>query len=174
RAGADYLLGGLMAIGALVAWTWYPVRNARWLRRRPQLASSTWATAQGMATLPLAALGMAGMMVWNAAAGAAAPLLGPRPVVFVAWMLMIGLTASWLGTLLWNRASQLLPTALAGQLIVFETLAALAYAFIWQGAWPAATVAAGIALLVAGVVLGVRAFARPPTCEQVIEPSSGD
>ena len=36
-------------------------------------------------------------------------------------MLAIGLLASWLGTLMWNRASQLLPAALTGQLIVFET-----------------------------------------------------
>lgn len=162
RAGGDYLLGGLMAVGALIAWTWYPMRNARWLKRRPHLASSTWATAQGVATLPLAALGMIGTLAWTANAESEAPLFGPRPVVYVGWMLMIGLIASWLGTLLWNRASQLLPTALAGQLIVFETLAALAYAFIWQGTWPAISVAAGIALLVAGVVLGVRAFAQAP------------
>jgi hypothetical protein len=48
-------------------------------------------------------------------------------------MLTLGLCASWLGTLLWNRASSLLPTPLVGQLIVFETLAAFAYAFIWRG-----------------------------------------
>jgi drug/metabolite transporter (DMT)-like permease len=44
-------------------------------------------------------------------------------------MFAIGLFAVWLGTLCWNEASQRLPTALAGQLIVFETLSALAYAF---------------------------------------------
>ncbi len=156
----DYILGGLLALGALIAWTWYAVRNARWLKRRPRLASSTWATAQGLATLPLAALGMMLTLAWSAHAAPGAALLGPRPLIYVTWMLLIGLTASWLGTLLWNRASQRLPTALAGQLIVFETLAALAYAFLWQGSWPTVGVAAGIALLVGGVVLGVRVFAR--------------
>ena len=53
---------------------------------------------------------------------------------------------------------QLLPTALAGQLIVFETLSALAMGFAWRGEWPPAGSWLGIALLVAGVVLGVRAF----------------
>jgi drug/metabolite transporter (DMT)-like permease len=66
--------------------------------------------------------------------------------------------ASWLGTVLWNRASQRLPTALAGQLIVFETLAALAYAFLLREEAPDATTLAGIALLVTGVGLGARAF----------------
>jgi len=45
-------------------------------------------------------------------------------------------------------------------LIVFETLAAFAYAFIWRGALPGGTALVGIALLITGVVLGVRAF-RP-------------
>jgi drug/metabolite transporter (DMT)-like permease len=65
---------------------------------------------------------------------------------------------------LWNRASHLLPAALAGQFIVFETLAALLYAYLWYRRWPSAVEAAGIVLLVLGVALGVRAFAgvRPP------------
>jgi drug/metabolite transporter (DMT)-like permease len=158
---SDYLLGALAALGALLAWTWYPVRNSRWLRLHPELNSATWATAQGVATLPLAAVGMAGCLAWYSLKGGLAMPLGPRPWAFTGWMLAIGLSASWLGTLLWNRASQLLPTALVGQLIVFETLAALAYAFVWRGVFPGAEVLGGVALLVAGVVLGVRAFGRP-------------
>ena len=72
----------------------------------------------------------------------------------------IGLFASWLGTLCWNAASQRLPTALAGQLIVFETLAALSYAFWLRGQWPEPLTLAGIALLVAGVIGGVRVKAE--------------
>jgi drug/metabolite transporter (DMT)-like permease len=39
---------------------------------------------------------------------------------------------------------------------VFETLAALAYAFALRGHWPEPLTLAGIALLVAGVIGGVR------------------
>ena len=74
--------------------------------------------------------------------------------------LLLGLAASWLGTLLWNKASHLLPAALVGQLIVFETLSALLYAFLWYGRWPTAGEAAGIGLLVVGVLGGVRVFRR--------------
>jgi drug/metabolite transporter (DMT)-like permease len=77
-------------------------------------------------------------------------------------MLAIGLLASWLGTLCWNQASRLLPTSLAGQLIVFETLAALAYGFMHRGAAPDGLTWAGMALLVAGVVAGTRAFKTNP------------
>jgi drug/metabolite transporter (DMT)-like permease len=77
-------------------------------------------------------------------------------------MMAIGLFASWLGTLCWNAASQRLPTALAGQLIVFETLAALAYAFLLRGQWPEPLTIMGMGLLVVGVVAGVRVKAVKP------------
>ncbi|MCC3261843.1 EamA/RhaT family transporter, partial [Paenibacillus polymyxa] len=73
----------------------------------------------------------------------------------------IGLFASWLGTLCWNEASQRLPTALAGQLIVFETLAALAYAFILRGAMPAPLTLVGIGCLMVGVLRAVRVKPEP-------------
>jgi drug/metabolite transporter (DMT)-like permease len=128
------------------------------LRQRPALASGTWAIAQGLATLPLAAVGMALPVFSFDSRGSFDYPLGPYPLRYVGLMLTLGLCASWLGTLLWNRASKLLPTALVGQLIVFETLAAFAYAFIWRGALPGSTALLGIALLVGGVILGVRAF----------------
>jgi hypothetical protein len=59
-------------------------------------------------------------------------------------MSAIGLAASWLGTLLWNQASRLLPTSLVGQLIVFETLSALAYGFAWRGEPPSGGAALNI------------------------------
>lgn len=159
----DLLGGTLLALIALACWTWYPLRNARWLKRHPRLASSTWATAQGLATLPLALAGLLGAGLLAESRPDFDFPLGPRPALYLGMMLAIGLLASWLGTLLWNRASRLLPTALSGQLIVFETLAALLYAFLWQAQWPSGTVALGILLLVCGVMLGVRAFSRPGT-----------
>jgi drug/metabolite transporter (DMT)-like permease len=158
RGARDHYLGVLLALVAVAAWTWYPVRNSRWLRQRPELASGTWAVAQGLATLPLAALGMAGAALYFRGDDGFAYPWGPRPLHYVGLMLLLGFCASWLGTLLWNRASKRLPTALTGQLIVFETLAALGYAFIWRGALPDGYVLLGIALLVVGVLLGVRAF----------------
>lgn len=160
RSLDDYLLGSLLAIGAVACWAWYPIRNAAWLQARPGLASGTWATAQGLATLPLALLVFAGISVLSPAPAGFDWPLGPRPSLFIGLMLTLGLLASWLGTLLWNRASQLLPTALSGQLIVFETLSALAYAYAWRGELPGLASAFGIALLVLGVVLGVRAFRK--------------
>jgi drug/metabolite transporter (DMT)-like permease len=163
---ARYALGALLAVGAVVCWTWYPIRNADWLRAHPDRSPRTWATAQGVATLPLALLGYAGTWAWSAASGDGFPMpLGPRPGVFLTLMFAIGLFASWLGTLCWNEASQRLPTTLTGQLIVFETLAALAYAFMLRGRAPEALTLAGIVLLVAGVLWALRVKPEPLAAE---------
>jgi len=152
-----YALGALLAVGAVVCWTWYPIRNAEWLRAHPDRSPRGWATAQGLATLPLALLGYALTWAWFAATDAPFDMpFGPRPLYFIGLMLAIGLLASWLGTLCWNEASQRLPPALAGQLIVFETLSALAYAFVLRGQRPEVLTVAGIVLLVAGVLWALR------------------
>jgi len=156
---ASYATGALLAIGAVACWTWYPVRNADWLRAHPDRNPRTWATAQGIATLPLALVGYA--VVWALLPASYALPLGPRPLHFVGLMAAVGLFASWLGTLCWNEASQRLPTTLAGQLIVFETLSALAYAFLLRHAWPAPLTGLGIALLIAGVAWALRSTPEP-------------
>ena len=165
RADTDlvrYASGGLLAIGAVACWTWYPIRNADWLRAHAERSPRAWATAQGLATLPLAAVGFALFWAWSAVGGNEFAMpLGPTPALFVGLMFAIGLLASWLGTLCWNEASQRLPTSLVGQLIVFETLAALAYAFVLRGAMPGMVTLAGVALLVAGVLWALRMRPEP-------------
>jgi len=155
---ARYAVGALLAVGAVACWTWYPIRNADWLRAHSDRNPRSWATAQGVATLPLALIGYALWWAFIAWRGDAFAMpLGPRPWFFVGLMLAIGLFASWLGTMCWNEASQRLPTTLAGQLIVFETLSALAYAFALRGHMPEVLTLIGIALLIAGVAWALRA-----------------
>jgi len=157
-----YAGGAALALVAVACWTWYPLRNADWLRDHPGRSPRTWATAQGLATLPLALAGYA--LLWGgmglAGSGFAMPF-GPRPLFFIGLMLTIGLCASWIGTLCWNEASQRLPAATAGQLIVFETLAALSYAFILRGSMPGAPTLAGIVLLVVGVLWATQVKPAP-------------
>lgn len=80
----------------------------------------------------------------------------PRPLVFISLMVAIAVLCSWVGALCWNVASQRLPTVILGPLIVFETLAGLLYLLLRQQMPPLMTLS-GIALLVIGVVIAVRA-----------------
>ena len=161
-AGVDadyrrYAGGAVLAVGALVCWTWYPLRNADWLRGHAGRNPRVWATAQGLATLPLAVAAYLLFWAWTAATNDPFAMpLGPRPQAFVGLMAAIGLLASWLGTICWNEASQRLPTAMVGQLIVFETIAALVYAYLLRGQWPQALTVLGIVLLLVGVLWAVR------------------
>ena len=158
-----YLVGVLLAVIAVACWTWYPLRNADWLRHHPDRPARAWATAQGLTTLPLALLGYGALWIASLAGWLdfAMPL-GPRPLHFVLQMLAIGLLASWVGTLCWNEASQRLPTNIAGQLIVFETLSALAYAWLLRGRWPDPLTLTGAALLIVGVWWAVRPTESQP------------
>src|SRR4051812_13545306 len=76
---ARYALGAALALGAVVCWTWYPLRNADWLRAHPDRSPRSWATAQGLATLPLAVIGYAMTWTWMALRGDAFAMpFGPR------------------------------------------------------------------------------------------------
>lgn len=161
-----YAEGALWALGAVACWTWYPLRNADWLRQHPDRDPRVWATAQGLSTLPLALASF--VVVWlsmDATGSGFAMPLGPRPALFAALMLGLGLFASWLGTLCWNAASKRLPTALGGQLLVFETLAALAYGAAQRGHVPSTLTLLGVGLLIAGVAWGLRIEPEPAAAQ---------
>lgn len=154
-----YGSGLVLAVIAVACWTWFPLRNARWLRKNPGTRPATWATAQGVVTFPLALLGYVVVCGQLSVTDTAFPLpLGPRPEVFIPLMFAIGVLCSWIGALCWNEASQRLPTVLVGPLIVFEILAGLAYTFLLRQAWPPLLTLAGITCLVAGVIgaLGIK------------------
>jgi drug/metabolite transporter (DMT)-like permease len=57
--------------------------------------------------------------------------------------------------------SRLLPLTLAGQMILFETLFALIYGFIWEKRWPSLLETAAFACVVLGVTLCIRAHRKP-------------
>jgi drug/metabolite transporter (DMT)-like permease len=157
---ADYALGAALSFAAVVCWTWYPLRNARWLRANAHLSARAWASAQGIAILPVALAGCAAFVATAPAGDPAFPLpLGPQPALFVALSVGTGVLSSWVATLCWNAAGRRLSTAFAGQLIVFETLAALLYAYLWRGEWPEPWTLAGVVLLVAGIAWATRAEA---------------
>lgn len=153
-----YGSGIALALVSVVCWAWYALRNARWLREHPDKPPMMWATAQGLVTLPMSLIGYVATCLWLSQQSSSFALpFGPRPAVFITLMIAIAVLCSWVGALCWNEASQRLPTVILGPLIVFETLAGLLYTFVLRQSLPPFITALGILLLVAGVVLAVRA-----------------
>ena len=149
------LAGLACAVGALACWTWFAVENARYLQRQTHFSGNEWSVLWGVVT------GALGAVLWLLIAllpsgSLQTTLVSERWHSF--WLLNLGLAigASWLGNGLWNAASKRLPLTLSGQMIVFETLFALLYAFIYDHRLPRPLEIAAIALLAAGVSWSVR------------------
>jgi drug/metabolite transporter (DMT)-like permease len=146
-AGGTDWPGLACAFAALALWTVYGVINADWLRAHPQTGGLEWSSLQGVGALPFALALFA---------------FAPQPAQQQSWALFLGVSlvlgvlTSWAANAAWNLASQRMPAGLLGQLIVFETIAGIAYGAVWSATLPAFTVLAGAALLIAGVVIAIR------------------
>lgn len=154
-SAATQMTGLLCAIGALVSWTAFAVGNSRCLARLDHVSAHDWNLLIGLVT------------------GAQAVLLIPVTVLTEpirhsaeAWLLFaevsigVAVIASILGNALWNRMSRLLPLTMVGQMILFETLFALIYGFLWEGRWPSPLEIAAFALVVASVLSCIAAHRR--------------
>lgn len=147
--------GLLCAAGALLSWTIYAVGNSRWLARLDHVSAHDWSLLTGVVTGAEALLLAVPAFYGDSGLHSAADW---RTFALVA--AAIALFCSVLGNALWNMASRALPLALTGQMIVFETIFAALYGFLWERRWPTALEAAALALLVAGVVACARAHRR--------------
>lgn len=144
------ILGVLGAVLALACWTLYAVWNARRLAATPKFNSHEWSLLTGVVT---GALSLALIVPAFALAGAAHG--SGAWTLFWSVSLAVALGASVIGNGLWNAASKRLPLSLSGQLIVFETLFALIYGFLYEGRWPRPLESLAIALMLAGVLWSV-------------------
>ncbi|MGM3162659.1 DMT family transporter [Dickeya undicola] len=148
-------IGLLCALGALISWSAFAVGNSRWLARTSSVTAHDWNLLTGIVT------------------GAQSLVLIPLAIVLnthshsgVAWMQLVSVSmgvavlASIVGNLCWNRMSRLLPLTLVGQMILFETLFALIYGFLWEQRLPTWLEAAAFTLVVAGVVCCIAAHQK--------------
>lgn len=157
RPGAwgTQLTGLLCAIGALVSWTSYAVGNSRCLARLRHVSAHDWNLLTGLVT------------------GAQALLLIPLALfagipdhVASDWLrfgfvsIGVALLASIAGNALWNRMSRLLPLTLVGQMILFETLFALIYGFLWEQRFPKGLELTAFALVVLSVTTCLAAHRK--------------
>lgn len=153
-SGLSVAIGLVAALIALVLWTSYAVGNSRWMTRMTHVSSHDWSLLIGVVTgaLSLCLVPIAVMTI------------GDLPANFWSRFLLVSfgvaILASVVGNAFWNRASRLLPLTMLGQMIVFETLFAFLYGFIWEQRGPSIIEIVAMALMVVSVVWCVRAH-RP-------------
>ncbi len=150
------LVGLLCAIGALISWTIFAIGNRAALGRLDNVSAHDWNLLTGVVT------------------GVQSLVLIPAAVFFgsiahdtTAWAQFIGVSigiavlASIIGNAFWNRMSRLLPLTLVGQMILFETLFALIYGFVWERRLPTHLEIAAFVLVVLSVLACLAAHRRP-------------
>jgi len=141
------LPGLACALGALASWTVYAVANSRVLARLEAVSSHEWSLLIGVVTGAQALLLAVPAFLFADRAHAHADWLRFAGVVSA-----VAVFCSVIGNGLWNYASRTLPLSLMGQMIVFETIFAALYGFLWEGRWPSLAEGAALVLLVGGVV----------------------
>jgi len=151
------VFGILCAFGALVSWALYAVGNSRWLARLDGVSAQDWSLLTGVVTGLLALITAIPAFLIAPGTHTSGQWWG-----FLGLMVAVALLCSVIGNAFWNRASRLLPLTLTGQMILFETLFALLYGFLWEGRWPSLSEGAAIVLLCASVLTCAAAH-RPKT-----------
>lgn len=149
--GTGSAAGMLCAVGALVSWTIYAVHNSRWLGRVRTVSARDWSLLTGVVT------GAEALLLVPASLASSLDHTPQQWLVFIGVVTSVAVLCSVAGNALWNHASRVLPLALTGQMIVFETLFAMLYGYLWEQRWPTLAEYAALVLLVAGVIACARA-----------------
>lgn len=143
------------AVGALVSWTAFAVGNARCLARLHEVSAHDWNLLTGLVTgaqslvlIPLA------FALESTGQGAA------EWTRFAAVSVAVAVLASMLGNACWNRMSRLLPLTLVGQMILFETLFALVYGWMWERRAPTLAETLALGCVVSSVLSCLAAHRR--------------
>lgn len=154
-------LGIPLAILGVALWTVFGMMNQAALAKRPLMDAGVW-TALIMAGAGLAMLAFLPIGLWlgvfeipriGLGWGEAGPLL--------MWAAGLALFANVGGGMAWTFASQRLPIALSAQLITVEPASATVLGLLIHRRWPSMTEAAGMLILLIGVVIAIGIFSRP-------------
>lgn len=152
---ADKALGIILAFLALFSWSYYAITNARSIQLYSNFSPGEWSALFGAVTgifaLVIAAVGSVFL-------GGKLPegWMRGSPALFFAAVGILAFFPSFIGTICWNTASKKLPVSLSGQMIIFETIFALIYGFIYYARLPRFLEIAAIILMVIGVLFSIN------------------
>ncbi|MBL7714673.1 MAG: DMT family transporter [Bdellovibrionales bacterium] len=153
----DWVGFGLLVF-EITIWTWYAIENAKFMKRNPKITGLIWSSLSGVTTLTsmVVAWGIY-KYFWGEQWVAPVSEATPATLTTFLWVVAIcGLGGSWVAFAWWNYASQVLKTSLTGQLMIFETLFALAYGWIYAGRFPTAHEIVATLLFVTGVRWSIK------------------
>jgi drug/metabolite transporter (DMT)-like permease len=149
------ILGMTCALVALALWTWYAIANAKFLQVSNDFSSNEWSLLFGTIT-GLTMLIIMPLIVASPVSLLPANITTEQLYLFAIASTVTAIIPSLIGNIAWNISSKHLPISLAGQMIVFETIFALLYGFIYEQRFPRELEILAITCLISGVVWAVR------------------
>ena len=148
------VLGGVVAaLAALIIWSHYAIRNAHYLQSG-RFTPLEWSALSGVTVGIWSVLLWPLALWWQARSGTELP--SERWQMFWLVNLAVSILASLFGNWMWNAATRLLPISLSGQMIVFETLFALSYSFLYLQRGPNWQELTAAILMIGGVCWAVQ------------------
>lgn len=145
------LVGIVCAFAALGCWAGWAVWNRSCLLLRPDISPWNWSLLTGVMTGVLALLLAVPAFLGPVLSGDTSHDTGD-------WLRLwlttgtLAILASVLGNSFWNRANRLLPSTMIGQLVVFETIFALIYGFLYDWRLPGVLEWLAMGSLICGVL----------------------
>lgn len=171
-APSQFVIGLIFSFLALFAWSWYVVANAQFLKNHPKVRSSDWSTMIGVVTLFWVVLFAVLLKIFFSQQLQMEKyfVLNEELIRFILGSCILGILCSWVGSFLWNRASIHLPTPLAGQLTIFETIFGVIFVYLVDWKLPSILEVVGIVILLVAIVYGIKRFARKKVYVNEIKP----
>ncbi|PCI42340.1 MAG: hypothetical protein COB46_00950 [Rhodospirillaceae bacterium] len=146
------------ALGALVLWSHYGVKNALYLKRHTDIDALGWANVIGVASMVQVVIGLLGYGLIFGFDLMPSTSEGLWDLIWVS--LGLGVVVSWFATHVWNLTSRHVPIVLVGQLIVFETVSSIVYGHLADQSWPNLITAVSVLTVVFAVVLSLRIIGK--------------
>ena len=155
RTMGEFFFGLACGLISTVMWTWYPIKNADWLQAHPQTSSAIWTTAQCLVLLPIATILYPVVALTDESMTS---FFGPTPVTLLGAAVFGGVICSFVAGIFWNICSKKCPTALVGQMLVFETIFSVLFGHLYRMQFPTPTLCAGFLLLLFGISYSLKLF----------------
>ncbi|MGY5104931.1 DMT family transporter [Streptomyces sp. 900105245] len=142
------ILGIALALGAMLTWSYFVVRNAQ--------SQRTWETKPDptiwAALVAMGAGGASMVLLPYAIASTPEETFSPYPLFkIITWCVFLGVIGSWWGTYIWVKAAQGIPVPLVGPLLATETIFGAILSLPVEQRTPTWTEIAGALCILAGI-----------------------
>jgi drug/metabolite transporter (DMT)-like permease len=156
-----YLLGFTAGILGIAAWTSFALLNANFLKNKPlHLSLQDWTFLMGNATFFLVLI-LGALFLFVFADLQKYTLISSEFQRFSWGSILLGSVSTWLSFYLWNKGSEKLSTAVAGQLMITEILFSLLLIYLINQTLPSLLETVGTFCMVTGVVWGCKQLQSP-------------